>query len=133
MRWLTLLAVLVLTGCAATSSQLAEIGTRTLCVDYAQSVLTGQGVPINGFQSASGPQISEALAARGARCTPMHTYYRLAALRLAQQQRATAALDAAAQNCLATSGPTPLPAGACGYVNGVWTCEPGPCGVTPGR
>jgi hypothetical protein len=131
MRWPMLFAVLLLAGCVATSSQLAAIGTRTLCVDYAQSVLTGRGVSLNGFQAASGQQISEALAARGARCTPMRLYYRLAALRLAQQQRANAALDAIALRCLASSGPTPLPAGACGYVNGVWTCEPPPCGAAP--
>lgn len=120
-----------LTGCAATSSQLASIDTRALCVDYAQTVLTGHGYSLNGFQSASGKQIAHALAVRGATCSPMRLYYWLATLRLAQQQRARAALGAMANKCLATSGPTPLPAGACGYAKGVWVCEPEPCGTAP--
>lgn len=118
----------VLAGCVDASTILARRDTQSLCVDYAQSVITGDAVSIRGLFGpvATGEQIANVLAARGAKCSPRRPYYRLAVIRLREQQNQNASLLNLAEKCEATAGPTPLPDGACGYVNGAWMCEPPP-------
>jgi hypothetical protein len=135
MRYLiaSIAIVTVLAGCVNVSTILARRDTQSLCVDYAQSVITGEAVSIRGpfGPDATGEQIANVLAARGAKCSPRRLYYRLAVIRIREQQNQNASLLNLAERCAATAGPTPLPDGACGYVNGVWVCEPPPCGANP--
>ena len=125
-----LIILTALAGCVNVPALLAKQDTQSLCVDYAQSVIIGGAVPIRGLlNTASGEQIAKVLAARGATCSPRRLYYKLAVIRINEQQNQNATLLNLAERCAATAGPTPLPDGACGYVNGVWTCEPPPCGL----
>ena len=105
-------AAMLLAGCASTSADLAAIDPQTLCVDYAQAVITGRSVPVGHFTSASSGQIFQSLSARGITCEPMSRYFHLAAARLEiQQQRAanSAATLGVAAKLLKESGPQPYP------------------------
>jgi hypothetical protein len=112
-RFIMLLAaVMLLSGCASTAAELAAIDPQTLCVDYAQAVITGRSVPVGHFGDASSDQIFQALNARGVTCVPMSRYFRLAAARLEiQQQNAanSAATLRVAAKLLKDSGPQPYP------------------------
>lgn len=45
--------VMLLAGCASTAADLAAIDPQTLCVDYAQAVITGRSIPVGHFERAN--------------------------------------------------------------------------------
>lgn len=70
MRPMEFFAVLMCAGCVASPAQLAAVNTQELCVDYAETIIVGHGISINGLQAASGQQLAKTRVARGATCAP---------------------------------------------------------------
>jgi hypothetical protein len=101
-------SLVALAGCAATPTELAAVDTESLCVDFAQTVLTGESISINSFRAASGQQIRAALAARGATCAFPSAYLELARVQLQMQQQQQAVSTWAALRLLNESRPMPF-------------------------
>lgn len=130
--WAVLTGSLLLGACATTPADFQSTDTQTLCVDYAETVLTGAPLAWPGFKQATGANLQAALTARGADCSPPQQYLQLAMLRLQLQQQQQAAaiqmLGAAAQYEQAAQPYTPFAPvhwmnSTCGWQANQWVCN----------
>lgn len=102
-RWTSVFFVAALGGCVNTAQQMRETAkqlhqepSQTLCVDYAESVITGANVSLNGsaYTSVSGAQLAQEIKSRGIRCQPWMAYLQTAAQRIRLNQERKQANDA---------------------------------------
>ena len=123
--------IAALAGCATTPADFQSTDTQTLCVDYAETVITGAPIAWPSFKQATAAQIESALAERHADCSPPQRYLQIAMARLELQQRQQAAviqmLGAAAQYEQAAQPYTPFAPvhwmnSTCGWQANQWVC-----------
>ena len=85
-RLLALSSVAFAAACSMSPARLAQQSPGDLCIEAAQTVITGQPVWIGG-RSASEQSLAQALKQRGETCQPWKTYVAMAQQRLQYQQR----------------------------------------------
>lgn len=124
MKYGILLTALWLAGCATTPRDLHQVASQELCVDYAETMITGQ--------RASQPSIADELSSRGEKCQPSDNYLQMAYTRVMvreqKQQALIQSLGAAAQVQKASQpyilqSPMHTSQSTCGWNGNQWQCN----------
>lgn len=132
MKYGLLMVAALVAGCSTSPSQMHQVATQELCVDYAQAVLTGQPVATGFLGLLTAPAMESELQSRGESCSPNETYIQMAEERIQlankKQQATMQALGTAAQIEQA-SRPYTLPntlhnsTTTCGWNGPQWQCQ----------